>query len=67
MSAKKRLHVVRVEHCRLAFDKVEDATAMIRLVEKAKAFDYSRGPLGRFDKAPEIEYETIAETAGKPA
>lgn len=56
-----KVHIVTVEHTDFAFERIQDATALINLMEKAKTQDFrqlSRASLDVYDKTPEVRYRT---------
>jgi hypothetical protein len=64
-SRTKRLHAVTIDlSTQVAFERVEDATALIKLLEKSRVYDYRTGQYG---KAPVVEYRSESVKPGEPA
>jgi trehalose-6-phosphatase len=55
-----KLHVVTVEHTDFVFERSQDATALINLMEKAKTQDFTKREPGLcvYDKSPQVRYRT---------
>lgn len=64
-------HIVTVEHFDIAFDSVDQATSLIKLLAKARVRDFrdTAAPFDSYTKTPEVSYEAKPSKVkkGRPA